>query len=328
MAVHGRSVEASLISIKLIEEILRIHGMDLQRVDLNLLTVFAALAEHRSVTRAAESLGLSQPATSAALARLRELLADPLFVRAGAEMQPTPRAAQLVAPVRRVLDTVREEVLQARAFEPASTERVFTVLTPDIGEINFLPRMLAHLASSAPQANVKALSMPPRAAADALESGAADLAVGYYPDLHKAGFFQQRLFRNEHVCIVRRDHPTIRKTLTLRQFLDASHAVVRPEGREHVFEQFLQSKGLKRRVRLEVSHFMSLLPIISTSDLLATVPRDLAEVCTRHGDIRILPTPMKSPVIDVHQFWHRRVHKDAAHSWFRGVVNGLFSVRA
>ena len=301
--------------------------MDLRAVDLNLLVVFAALAEKRSVTRAAETLGLSQPATSAALARLRTLLDDPLFVKAGLEMRPTPRAAQLVAPVRRVLDMVKEEVLQARAFDPATTERSFTVLTPDIGEINFLPRVLAHLAAAAPQANLKALSMPPLAAADALESGAADLAVGYFPDLHKPGFFQQRLFRNEHVCIVRRDHPTIGKTLSLRQFLAASHAVVRPDGREHVFERFLQDKGLKRRVRLEVSHFMSLLPIVSSSDLLATVPRDMAHVCVRHADIRMLETPMKSPVIDVHQFWHRRAHKDMAHAWFRGVVHGLFGER-
>jgi DNA-binding transcriptional LysR family regulator len=299
--------------------------MDLRGVDLNLLVVLDALAQQRSVTRAAEALGLSQPATSAALARLRVLLGDPLFVKAGAEMRPTPRAAQLVDPVRQVLETVKADILLAHAFDPATTERTFTVLTPDIGEINFLPKVLAHLASVAPGANLKALAMPRHAAADALGSGAADLAVGYFPDLHKAGFFQQRLFRNEHVCIVRRGHPAIGKTLTLRQFLAASHAVVSPEGREHVFEQYLQAKGLKRRVRLEVSHFMSLLPIIESSDLLATVPRDMADVCVRHGDIRMLATPMKSPVIDVHQFWHRRFHKDSAHAWFRGVVHTLFS---
>jgi DNA-binding transcriptional LysR family regulator len=300
--------------------------MDLRNVDLNLLVVFAALAEQRSVTRAAEAIGLSQPATSAALARLRVLLDDPLFVKAGPEMRPTPRATQLAAPVRQVLETIKGEILQAQAFDPTTTTRTFSVLTPDIGEINFLPKVLAHLAAVAPGANLKALSMPRHAAADALESGAADLAVGYFPDLHKAGFFQQRLFRNEHVCIVQRNHPTIGKTITLKQFLAASHAVVRPDGREHVFEQFLQARGLHRRVRLEVAHFMSLLPIISTSDLIATVPRDLAEVCVRYGEVRTLDTPMKSPVIEVHQFWHRRFHKDAAHVWLRGVVHRLFTV--
>lgn len=301
--------------------------MDLRGIDLNLLVVLDALADQRSVTRAAEALGLSQPATSAALARLRKLFDDPLFVKAGPEMRPTPRAAQLVAPVRQVLATVRGEILQARAFDAATAERSFTVITPDIGEVNFLPRLLAHLEHAAPGCDLRALSMPRHAAAEALESGRAELAVGYFPDLHKAGFFQQRLFRNEHVCIVRRGHPAIGATMTLKQFLAAGHAVVRPDGREHVFEQFLQAKGLQRRVRLEVAHFMSLLPIVSGSDLVATVPRDLAEVCARHGDIRLVETPMKSPVIEVHQFWHRRYHKDAAVEWLRGVVQGLFSPR-
>lgn len=298
--------------------------MDLRSVDLNLLVVFDALAEHRSVTRAAEAMGLSQPATSAALARLRVLLGDPLFVKTGAEMRPTPRAAELAVPVRQVLETVKGEILQVHAFDPATTERTFTVLTPDIGEINFLPKVLAYLAKEAPGASLRALSMPRHAAAEALESGAVELAVGYFPDLQKAGFFQQRLFRNEIVCIVRRNHPTIGKTLTLKQFLAASHAVVRPDGREHVFDQFLQAKGVKRRVVLEVAHFMSLLPIISSSDLIAAVPYDLAEVCVRFGDIRMLPTPMKSPVIEVHQFWHRRFQRDAAHTWLRTAVDGMF----
>ena len=322
--VKPTSVGGRAVSIKQMQLILRIHAMDLRSVDLNLLVVFDALGEQRSVTRAAEALGMSQPATSAALARLRTLLDDPLFVKAGHGMSPTPRAVQLAPPVRRLLETVKSEILQAQAFDPATTQRTFTVLTPDIGEIYFIPRVLAHLAQVAPGANLKAWSLPPHAAAEALESGAAELAVGYFPDLKKAGFFQQRLFSNDHVCIVRRDHPTIGRTLTLRQFLAASHAVVRPEGREHVFEQFLQGRGLQRRVRLEVSHFMSLLPIISATDLVATVPRDLAEVCVRHGDIRLVETALKSPGIEVHQFWHRRFHKDAAHGWFRVMVQALF----
>lgn len=102
--------------------------------------------------------------------------------------------------------------------------------------------------------------------------------------------------------------------------------MVRPDGHEHVFEQFLQARGLHRRVRLEVAHFMSLLPIISTSDLIATVLRDLAQACVRYGEVRTLDTPIKSPVIGVHQFWHRCFHKDAAHVWLRGVVHRLFTV--
>lgn len=299
--------------------------MDMKAIDLNLLVAFDAMVEQRSVTRAGEAIGLSQPAMSAAVARLRTLFDDALFVRSGAEMKPTPRALELAEPVRRVIDTVRTDILQRSAFDPATSERIFTIITPDIGEINFVPRLLARFASEAPAAHLRAIARPRLAAAEGLESGSAELAVGYFPDLHKAGFYQQKLFDNPHVCLVRRNHPTIGAKLTLKEYLAASHAVVRPDGREHVFEQFIQQRGLQRRVLVELSHFMSLLPVIEGSDLVATVPRDLADVCLRYGDLRAVEPPIKSPVIAVHQFWHARFHKDPAIVWLRGVVRSLFT---
>lgn len=300
----------------------------MRAVDLNLLVVFDALAEHCGVSRAAEAVGLSQPATSAALARLRVLFGDPLFVKVGTRMQPTPRAAELAAPIRRVVETVRSEVLQAGRFDPATTARTFAVVTPDIGEAKFLPPILARFAAEAPSAGLRTLSMPRRAAAEALESGRAELAIGYFPDLHKAGFFQQKLFANGYVCIVRAGHPTIGAGLTIEQYLAAMHAVVRPEGREHLLEQVLAAQGIRRRVAVEIAHFMALLPIVAGSDLLATVPRDLAEVLASHADLRVLEAPIALPVIDVRQFWHRRVHNDAANVWLRGVVQALFGGRS
>ena len=298
--------------------------MDIRSVDLNLLVVFDAMVEHRSVTQAAEALNLSQPAMSAAVARLRGIFDDPLFVRAGSEMRPTPRAVELAGPVRRVVDTVKTEILQRNAFDPANSDRTFTLVTPDIGEVNFVPRILSRLAREAPHTNIKTLAMPRHTTADSLESGAAELALGYFPDLQKAGFFQQKLFRNSHVCMVRTGHPLVGAKISLTQFLALSHAVVHPDGREHVFEQYLHKRGLKRRVLVEISHFMSLLPIIEASDLVATVPRDVAEFCIRHGKVRIVEPPMKAPVIDVYQFWHRRFHKDPAHIWLRSAVHALF----
>jgi len=298
--------------------------MDIRSVDLNLLVVFDAMLQHRNVTRAGEALGLSQPAMSAAVARLRVLFNDPLFVRAGAQMNPTPRAESLGAVVRPIVLTIQSEILQPSAFDPATSQRAYTLLTPDIAEMNFLPRLLAHLAEHAPHINLKTLAMPRHAAASALESGAAELAIGYFPDLQKAGFYQQRLIRSSHVCLLRKGHPLGKGKLTLAQFLKASHAVVKPDGREHVIEQFLQARGIQRRVVVELSHFMSLLPIVETSDLIATVPRDLAEFFVQHGAVRYVDTPMKSPVIDVFLFWHRRFQKDPAHVWLRKQIHELF----
>lgn len=298
--------------------------MDIRSLDLNLLVVFDAMHKHQNVTKAAEAIKLSQPAMSAALSRLRALFDDPLFVRSGAGMVPTPKAQALSESIQHVVQTIQTEILLPKSFDPSRSDRTFTLVTPDIAEVNFLPRLLSTLAEQSPHISLKTLAMPREAAAKSLETGNAEMAIGYFPDLHKAGFFQQKLISSSHVCLIRKKHPFVGEKLSMAQFSQASHAVVKPEGREHLFEQFLQSKGIRRRVVVELSHFMSLLPIIETSNLIATVPKDLAEFFVQHGDVRYVPTPMKTPIIDVHLFWHRRFHKDPAHIWLRQIVHRLF----
>jgi DNA-binding transcriptional LysR family regulator len=301
--------------------------MDITKVDLNLLVTFHSMVEHRSVTRAGEAIGLSQPAMSAALNRLRVLFSDPLFVKTGSQMEPTQRAQDLAPHVQRVMETVKTEILNSSAFDPATSERVYTLITPDIGEIHFVPPLLAHLSAVAPRLRLRIVSRPRLAASEALATGAADLALGYFPDLDGAEFFRQKLFDNHHVCIVRQGHPHAGSApLSVEAYLAMRHVVVRPEGRAHVFEQYLQQQGLKRDVALEISHFMSLPPIIESSDLIATVPRDLADICSRYAQLRILETPVQAPVIPVYQFWHRRAHKDAATVWLRASIQSLFAV--
>jgi DNA-binding transcriptional LysR family regulator len=299
--------------------------MDWRSVDLNLLVVFQAVLEHRGVTRAGEALGLSQPAMSANLARLRELLGDPLFVRSGTEMKPTPRALELAGPVRRALDAIQTEVLQRTEFDPATTDKTFTIVTPDIGEVNFLPRLLPRFARDAPRATLRTIARPAQAAAEALISGDADLALGYFPDLQKAGFFQQKLVEVDMVCLVRRNHPRIGERLTLRAYHEASHAVVRPDGRGRELDRQLVPDNAARRVVVEVSHFMSLLPILESTDLIAAVPRDLASLCVRYAKLRILDMPENAPRIAVHQFWHERAHRDPANAWLRSLLHALCS---
>lgn len=293
--------------------------MDLRTVDLNLLVVFDAMARQRSVSRAAEALGLSQPATSAALARLRALFDDALFVRAGHAMEPTPRAQQLAPVVARVVATVQDEILAPSAFAPDTASRGFTLLTPDIGEVAFLPGVLRRLRSEAPQVRLSALSLPRQAAAGALEAGDAELAIGYFPDLQRAGFFHQALFKTSYACITWAGNTEVGERLTQRQYLAARHVVVRPDGREHQLDSWLATRGWQREVRLELAHFLSLLSILPDSDFIATVPLDIVTVLERHIPIRRITLPFKPPSIDVHQWWHRRMQHDAAHKWLRGV---------
>ena len=297
--------------------------MDIRSVDLNLLVIFDAMAQHRSVIRTAEAVSLSQPATSAALARLRSLFDDALFVRTGSGMEPTPRALELAPTVRRVVETISTEILQQAAFDPLRAERSFTILTPDIGEISFIPGVLLRLRLEAPNVRLHALSMPRKAAAEALESGQAELAVGFFPDLQKAGFFQQGLFKTSYACIACATHKGVEARMTMKQFLAAKHVVVRPEGRVHTFDHWLEEKGHHRRVMLELSHFMSLLAILPGSDLIATVPEDIATAVGRHMKLKRIELPFRPPVIDVQQFWHRRMQHDPANRWLRGVFHAV-----
>jgi DNA-binding transcriptional LysR family regulator len=240
-------------------------------------------------------------------------------------MKPTARALALSEPIGRVLAIVRGDVLRRSSFDPAATTRTFALLMPDIGEVNFVPRLVEQLAREAPGARLKTVALPRAAAAATLESGAADLAIGYFPDLQRAGFFQQKLFDNPHVCLLRSGHPAKGRRIAMKDYLAASHAIVRPEGREHAFDQFMQQRGLRRNVVVELAHFMSLLPLLERSDLIATVPRDLAAVCIRYGTLRMMEAPIKPPAIAIHQFWHTLAHKDPANVWLRGVLRGLFA---
>jgi DNA-binding transcriptional LysR family regulator len=301
----------------------RIHAVDIRSVDLNLLVIFEAMARLRSVNRTAEAVGLSQPATSAALARLRTLFDDALFVRAGAQMEPTPRALELAPAVQRLVDLVNSEILKQASFEPASTERNFTILTPDIGEVAFLPGVLRRLRQEAPHVTLQTVAKPRKAAAEALESGEADLAVGFFPDLHKAGFFQQALFQTSYACIACARNEAAGPRMTLKQYLAARHIVVRPDGREHTLDRFLQDKGYQRHVTLELSHFMSLLALLPGSDLIATVPEDIATVVGHHVPLKRLELPFKPPQIHVQQFWHRRMQADPANKWLRGLFHAV-----
>jgi DNA-binding transcriptional LysR family regulator len=298
--------------------------LNIADLDLNVLVVFEAMLQHQSVTRAGHALNLSQPAMSAALAKMRSQLGDPLFVRTGHGMRPTPRALQLAGPVKTILEMVRMDVLQQPAFDPATAHRVFTLITPDIGETVFMPKILAYVQAHAPHIAVRSVAISSEGAGEALELGQADLAIGYFPDLAKPGFYQQRLFKNSFVCMVRADHPRIKDGLTVDEFMRESHALVRPAGRTHLFEQFLNAKQLKLDVRAELSHFASLLTIIPSSDLVATVPRDIGHVFATLARVRLVDLPLKPPSFHLMQHWHTVAHADSANIWLRQMVKSLF----
>jgi DNA-binding transcriptional LysR family regulator len=299
-------------------------------LDLNLLRVLAAIEEKRSVSAAAVVLQRSQPSVSAALARLREFFDDPLFVRSGNTMQPTPRVIEVMGPVREVLSRIGMEIVAAPVFDPSTSQQPVVLALSDVGEVVFLPRVLQELRRVAPRISLRSVSLPAEDLARGLEAGTIDLALGYFPNLTQHNFFQQTLFADTFTCLLRADHPVKSARLSLKQFLQLDHAVVRAESRtEEVIERFLVRRRIQRRVVLTTPHFASIPPVIEQSDLIVTVPEPLARyfagVSTR---LRIVKPPFEAPRIDLRQFWHRKFHHDARSRWLRALMCELFQKHA
>ena len=297
------------------------------RLDLNLLAVAVALLDEGSVTKAATRLGLSQPSVSAALGKLRAHFGEPLFVRSTDGMAPTPRGAEVAAAARDILRQVDATLRPEQPFEPARRHRAFTFALSDVGEMVFLPRLVRALATASPDTPVQSVSLRPAALVDGLDSGDVDLAIGYFPDLKRSDFFQQRLFTHHFVCLLRADHPIQGSTLTTADFLALQHVVVHSEGRsQEIFESFLEARGLARRIAVFTPHFLSLRSLIAGSDLVATVPHALGvEYGTPAFGLKTMAPPFASPRIELRQHWHRKVHKDPRNVWLRKLVSGLFN---
>jgi DNA-binding transcriptional LysR family regulator len=299
--------------------------MNSQNFDLNLLAVFDAVLAEGSISRAAVRLGLSQPATSNAIARLRKVTGDRLFVRLANGMAPTPYAARIAGPIRQGLATIRVSLAESQDFDAATSDRLFILYLTDLGEAYFLPRLLARLGRIAPGVRIRTLPMPPQAAGDALKSGEVDLAVGNLPDL-QAGFYQQRLFREHYVCVVGRDHPATGSRISARRFAAARHVIVAPAGTGHgIIERSLVERGLADRIALRVQNFLVLPSIVAATDLIALVPHSVGSQLSLQNDVKLLAVPISIPAFDVKQCWHERFHDDIGNRWLRRQFAELFT---
>ena len=298
--------------------------MNKKNIDLNLLPVLDALLRHRSVTIAAIELGLSQSAMSAALARLRSTLGDPLFVRAGRGLLPTPRALALTDVVEGMLTQVRDHLLSAGGFVPEQSRRQFTICHSDVGSYVLWPRIVQRIRERAAGVQLRLLVLPEAGVASALESADADLAIGAYRGL-PASLFQKRLFEREYVGLVRRSHPLTRRRLTAKAFAAAPQAVVRlPSGIQDAVERELARLGLRRTSAMEVPSALMLPPLIASSDYLAVVPGQLADAFMQHDQFAVLELPFDLPASVIRILWHRRHHEDAANAWLRREIADLF----
>jgi len=299
--------------------------MELEEMDLNLLVVFKQLLAERSVSRAAEALGLSQPAVSNALARLRKLLGDELFLRTPAGMEPTPFSEQLAESVTYGLGMIHSALNQRSTFDPAASTRSFVIGMTDIGEIYFLPRLMERLRHDAPGVTVSTVRNTTTNLRDDMEAGKVDLAIGLLPQL-KAGFFQRRLFRQRYVCMFRKGHQLDKRKVSLAEFSAAEHLLVVSEGTGHgKVDEVLKRSGVDRRISLTVPHFVAVGHILQATDMVVTVPERFAERMAQPFGLTYVAHPAPLPEVAINVFWHAKFHKAPANQWLRSVVFDLFA---
>ena len=302
--------------------------MDLSRLDLNLLLVFHHLVRLGRVSRVAQALGMSQPAVSSALGRLRQALGDELFLRTQQGMEPTPYALQLAEPVALALDSLQQALNVRASFEPASSTRHFRLAMTDVGEMYFLPVLMDAMARAAPGVTFEVVSVTQSGLREDMASGRIDLALGLLPQL-QAGFFQQALFRQPYVCLMRQGHPlAVGPTLGLQDFTQAEHVRVLAGGTGHGrVDTALERHGVHRRVRLTVPHYVALGDVLGHSDLVATVPERFARRVLAPFGLTLRPLPVEVEDSVIHQFWHGRLHRDPGHQWLRQQIAAWFGDR-
>ena len=300
------------------------HELSLAGIDLNLLVVLDALLTERHVTRAAQKVGLTQSAASHALARLREELQDPLFVRTSEGMRPTTYGSRLAASVRDALQSLRTGLDRHPEFTPASSTRTLNVIMSDVSQMLYLPRLLPRIAAEAPGVTLHVRPLPAKAPHLILESGEVDLAVGAFSRLI-AGCRQKRLYREHYVCVVRQDHPRFAQGMSSEAFCSVPQALVDPRGYVHErLDRWLAQQKVPRAVKLYVPYFLSLPPVIARSDLLVIMASRVAKTYAEMLPLKIMPPPVKLPSYDTRLFWHERFHRDPANRWLRSLYIELF----
>ncbi|MFA9273744.1 MAG: LysR family transcriptional regulator [Candidatus Aquirickettsiella gammari] len=294
-------------------------------IDLNLLVVFQEVFQERQISSVARKLGLSQPAVSNALARLRKTLNDELFVRTSQGMQPTPLAQQLADPVAAALANISKALNQQEAFDASSSQRQFTIAMTDVGEMYFMPILVEQCRRIAPQvqiATVRANSVDLMAE---METGRIDLTLGAFDQVSEA-LYHRRLFRQDYVCMYRQGHPILRDGVSTKDFLSAEHLIV--STRENPYDkinQSLEKVGISASNSFTVPHFSSVPYIVSSTNLVVIVPQKLAASAAAPFQLSFSKPPIKLPTLQTNIFWHRRFAQDEGNQWLRNLLVTLFA---
>ena len=296
--------------------------VNISTVNLNLLVALEALLDERSVTRAARRVGVTQSAMSNSLAQLRATLDDPLFRRSSHGLEPTPRALELSEPVHQGLRLLRG-ALSTPTFDPKHATRTFVIAASDYVELVLMPPLIRALEREAPGVAIEVRPWGLHEVPSSLSRAEADLMIGFIDRL-PPHHHEERLFDEEYVCIVRRDHPRVRARLTLDTYVELDHVLVSQIGSSPgSVDRALAALGKSRRIAARVSHFLLVPTLVASTNLVAAISRRVAAPMAAPLKLRMLPPPLPLPRATISQVWHDQMDNDPGHRWLRALIERL-----
>lgn len=295
-------------------------------ISLRHLQTLSLLLEVGSLTQAARILGVSQPTVSKTLARLRVHFADPLLVRVGAAMHPTPKAMALARPLRDLLTASDSLRASTRVFDPATSQREFTCLVTEVGMIQFIPALMRRLEQAGPGLSLRALQLDSRPIESRLEAGEADVVVGYFPEAAPT-LRRQRLYADGYLSVARLNHPRRHGLGTATGFWAERHVLMATPGAGRAanrqLDEILTARLSPTQVQVRVPSFLAGAFVASCTDAIATLPARLARLLAGSLDLFVFEPPFNTTAIQIDQFWHSRVHQDQGHRWLRATIFNL-----
>jgi DNA-binding transcriptional LysR family regulator len=299
-------------------------------ISLRHLKVLSLLLEVQSLTRVAEILDSNQSTVSKVLGKLRAHFGDPLFIRVGPSMHPTPRALEIAQPLRGLLDVSESLRSSTSLFDPRASNREFKVMVTEVGMIRLLPPLMRDLEEAGHRLRLKAVPLDSHYLSAKLETGEADIALGAFPGA-PGNLCHQRLYADRYVSVVRKDHPRLSRLSKAEPFLQERHILVTASSTGHavhqLLEQVLLSKLEPAQIQISIPSFVTCAYVASRTDAIGTMPEQLAAFLAPDLRLAVFPTPLSLPSIEIGQFWHERVSRDAGHRWFRSRVHKLFGQR-
>lgn len=300
------------------------QSVNLAEIDLNLLVAFDALLNERSVSEAASCIGITQPAMSKRLAKLRKILRDDILVRTPEGMQPTERAMDLAEPIQAALRQVESALGSHLSFQPTGSTRCFRIATTDLVAVVLIPALIRRLQISAPSMSIILRTLHRTEIADALDAGKIDLAITVLPDASPS-IKRLPLFEEQYVCLVSQDHPEIQGSLTLEQYVSSPHVLITYTGDlKGTIDRMLDDRGLKRTVVASFPYHLAAPYIVANTNCIVTLSERIARLYNWLG-VQLLPLPLNFIPYMETMLWHRRDDNDRTHQWMRNEISQIAS---